>query len=165
MWMRKWRVLVIDAQDKEALNVSDLRIKKKKKKSREVSNFANVEIYNLNAETEARILKEGDRLIIEAGYEGYLETSADGEVREVQEKQYGKIFDGKIFVLTGTLPNLTREQAKELIENAGGKVIGSVSKKVNFVVVGDNAGAKLDKAINLNIQQLSEAELLKMLNV
>ena len=67
--------------------------------------------------------------------------------------------------MTGTLPNLTREQAKELIENAGGKVIGSVSKKVNFVVVGDNAGAKLDKAINLNIQQLSEAELLKMLNV
>ena len=86
-------------------------------------------------------------------------------VPEKSEFISNKIFDGKIFVLTGTLPNLTREQAKELIENAGGKVIGSVSKKVNFVVVGDNAGAKLDKAINLNIQQLSEAELLKMLNV
>ena len=107
LWMRKWRVLVIDAQDKEALNVSDLRIKFTVKKSREVSNFANVEIYNLNTETEARILKEGDRLIIEAGYEGYLETSADGEVREVQEKQYGKIFDGKIIYPTRRKENNT----------------------------------------------------------
>ncbi|MDY6148962.1 MAG: hypothetical protein SPI35_08110 [Porphyromonas sp.] len=94
--MRKWKILVVDAQDQEALNVTDLRVKFVVKKSREIKNFSTVEIYNLNAETEQKILKEGDRVIIEAGYEGYLNTAADGTVQEQQEKQYGKIFDGKI---------------------------------------------------------------------
>lgn len=103
LWMRKWKILVVDAQDKEALNVSDLHVKFTVKKSREVANYSTVEIYNLNAETEQKILQEGDRVIIEAGYEGYLTTAADGTVQEAkddkgntQEKQYGKIFDGKI---------------------------------------------------------------------
>ncbi len=70
---------------------------------------------------------------------------------------------GKVFVLTGTLPNLAREEAKERIEAAGGKVTGSVSKKTSYVVVGDEPGSKLDKARELGIPTLNEEGLLDML--
>ena len=70
---------------------------------------------------------------------------------------------GKTFVLTGTLPNLSREAAKELIEAAGGKVSGSVSKKTNYVVAGAEAGSKLDKAQELGITLLDEAALLALI--
>ena len=70
---------------------------------------------------------------------------------------------GKTFVLTGTLPNLSREAAKELIEAAGGKVSGSVSKKTDYVVAGAEAGSKLDKAQGLGIALLDEAGLLVLL--
>lgn len=72
-------------------------------------------------------------------------------------------FNGKTFVLTGTLPTLKRDEAKDLIQKAGGKVTNSVSAKTNFVVVGDDAGSKLQKAEELGITQLSEAEFLQML--
>jgi DNA ligase (NAD+) len=71
--------------------------------------------------------------------------------------------EGLTFVLTGTLPTLSREDAKERIEEAGGKVTGSVSKKTNYVVAGDDAGSKLDKARTLNIEVLDEAGLLELL--
>jgi DNA ligase (NAD+) len=64
---------------------------------------------------------------------------------------------GKTFVLTGTLPTLTRDQAKELLEAAGAKVAGSVSKKTDYVVAGDEAGSKLDKAQALGVPVLDEA--------
>jgi DNA ligase (NAD+) len=70
---------------------------------------------------------------------------------------------GKTFVLTGTLPTLSREEAKAQIEVAGGKVSGSVSKKTNFVVAGDEAGSKLEKANELGITVLDEAGLLELL--
>ena len=70
---------------------------------------------------------------------------------------------GKTFVLTGTMPNLKREEAAAKIEAAGGKVSGSVSKKTDFVVAGEEAGSKLDKANALGIKVIDEAELLKML--
>jgi len=73
------------------------------------------------------------------------------------------ILTGKTFVLTGTLPNLSREHAKELIESAGGKVSGSVSKKTDFVVAGAEAGSKLDKAQELGVAILDEAALVAML--
>ncbi len=70
---------------------------------------------------------------------------------------------GLTFVLTGTLPNLSREDARRLIESAGGKVAGSVSKKTNYVVAGDDAGSKLTKAQDLGIQVVTEAGLLDLI--
>lgn len=70
---------------------------------------------------------------------------------------------GKTFVITGTLPTLKRDEAKALIQQAGGKVTDSVSKKTDYVVVGEEAGSKLEKAQSLGISILSEAELLELL--
>jgi DNA ligase (NAD+) len=71
-------------------------------------------------------------------------------------------FAGKTFVLTGTLPNLKREEAAARIEARGGKVSGSVSKKTDYVVAGEEAGSKLDKAQKLGIKIVGEAEFLKL---
>ncbi|MCH9638813.1 MAG: NAD-dependent DNA ligase LigA [Betaproteobacteria bacterium] len=70
---------------------------------------------------------------------------------------------GKTFVLTGTLPTMSREDAKQEIENQGGKVTGSVSKKTDYVVVGDEPGSKYDKALNLGVTILDEAGLQALL--
>jgi len=70
---------------------------------------------------------------------------------------------GKTFVLTGTLPTLKRDAARDMIEAAGGKVAGSVSKKTDFVVAGEEAGSKLEKALELGVPVIDEAELLKLL--
>ena len=71
---------------------------------------------------------------------------------------------GKTFVITGTLPTLSRDEAKDLIEAAGGKVAGSVSKKTSFVVAGLEAGSKLDKARELGVAVLDEAGLKELLD-
>jgi DNA ligase (NAD+) len=71
-------------------------------------------------------------------------------------------FAGKTFVLTGTLPNLKRDEAAAKIESLGGKVSSSVSKKTDFVVAGEEAGSKLDKAQKLGVKIIDEAEFLKM---
>ena len=70
---------------------------------------------------------------------------------------------GKTFVVTGTLPTLKRDEVKDMIRKAGGKVTDSVSKKTNFLVVGEDAGSKLEKARSLNVAILSEAEFLELL--
>lgn len=81
---------------------------------------------------------------------------------QAEETAVGDRFAGKTFVLTGTLPTMTRSQASALIESLGGKVSGSVSKKTSYVVAGEEAGSKLDKAMKLNIPILTEEELLAL---
>jgi DNA ligase (NAD+) len=72
-------------------------------------------------------------------------------------------FAGKIVVLTGSLASMTRDDAKDRIEAAGGKVTGSVSKKTDYVVAGEEAGSKLDKARELGVAVVDEARFLQML--
>lgn len=74
-------------------------------------------------------------------------------------------FAGKTVVLTGTLEHLTRNEAKEKLEALGAKVTGSVSKSTDLVIAGESAGSKLDKAKQLNIEVIDEAEMLKRLGV
>src|SRR5262249_56579832 len=71
-------------------------------------------------------------------------------------------FSGKTFVLTGTLPTMSREQATAKIESLGGKVSGSVSKKTDFVLAGEEAGSKLEKAQKLGVKIIDEAEFQRM---
>ncbi|MDE3150097.1 MAG: NAD-dependent DNA ligase LigA, partial [Acidobacteriota bacterium] len=80
-----------------------------------------------------------------------------------EKKQRSAQLAGLTFVLTGTLPTLTREDAKQKIEAAGGKTAGSVSKKTSYVVAGEEAGSKLDKARELKISVIDEAGLLAMI--
>ncbi|NER25715.1 MAG: NAD-dependent DNA ligase LigA [Symploca sp. SIO1C2] len=72
---------------------------------------------------------------------------------------------GKSFVITGTLPTMKRDEAKELIQQVGGKVSNSISSKTDYLIVGENAGSKLEKAQKLGITQLSEKQLLELISV
>ena len=76
-----------------------------------------------------------------------------------EKKQRGTKLTGKTFVLTGTLPRFTRDEAKKMIEDAGGKVTGSVSKKTDYVVAGSDAGSKLDKARELGVAVIDEEQM------
>ena len=80
-----------------------------------------------------------------------------------QKVAASNVLEGQTFVLTGTLPTLTRDEATALIEANGGKVTGSVSKKTSYVLVGDSPGSKAEKARQLNIPTISEAELQAMI--
>ena len=77
-----------------------------------------------------------------------------------QQEATGSLFTGMTFVLTGTLPTLTRAQAEEMIRQNGGKAVGSVSKKTSVVLAGESAGSKLDKARSLGVRIMDEAEFL-----
>ena len=77
----------------------------------------------------------------------------------------GGPLEGLVFVLTGSLPTLSREDAKKMIEAAGGKVSGSVSKKTNYVVAGEDPGSKLAKARELGVQVVNEAQLLELIKI
>jgi len=88
---------------------------------------------------------------------------AAGVEMTAEKKQRSTQLEGLTFVLTGTLPTLSREEAKRRIEAAGGKTAGSVSKKTSYVVAGDEAGSKLDKAVALKLPVIDEAGLLALL--
>jgi len=93
---------------------------------------------------------------------GLLRAGVRGAVEARPEKS-GAVLQGLTFVLTGTLPSMTREEAGALIEAAGGKVSGSVSKKTDYVVAGDEAGSKLDKARALGVRVIDEDGLRRLL--
>jgi DNA ligase (NAD+) len=100
--------------------------------------------------------RPSNSVLVEKLKEAGVEMVAEKKVRTSQ-------LEGLTFVLTGTLPNLTRDEAKQRIEDAGGKVSGSVSKKTSYVVAGEEAGSKLEKAQELKVPILDEAGLLKLL--
>jgi DNA ligase (NAD+) len=81
------------------------------------------------------------------------------------KKQRGTKLAGKTFVLTGTLAHFTRDEAKKMIEDAGGKVTGSVSNKTDYVVAGADAGSKLDKAKELGVAVIDENEMTKVVDI
>ena len=83
-------------------------------------------------------------------------------VKEYESNLESNIFEGKTFVLTGTLPNLSREEAAEIIIKNGGKTSSSVSKKTSFVLAVDDAGSKFTKAMDLKVPVITEEEFLKM---
>ena len=82
--------------------------------------------------------------------------------RNGQPQTKSDVFAQKTFVLTGTLPSLTRAEAEEIIRQHGGSATGSVSKKTSYVLAGENAGSKLDKARSLGIPVIDEATFLQM---
>jgi DNA ligase (NAD+) len=85
-----------------------------------------------------------------------------GVVTTYEIEKADKIFEGMTFVLTGTLPNLSRDEASAIIERHGGKASSSVSSKTTYVVAGEKAGSKLTKAQNLGVAIIDEETLLKM---
>ncbi len=84
-------------------------------------------------------------------------------IQEQAKTESPKPLEGLIFVITGTLPNMSRDEAKQLIESNGGKTTGSVSKNTSYLLLGENPGSKLTKALELGIQTISEQELMNML--
>lgn len=88
--------------------------------------------------------------------------AAGVNMKSLKEKSDDQRFAGLTFVLTGTLPTLSRKEATEIIENLGGKASSSVSKKTSYVVAGEEAGSKLQKAIDLGIPVITQDDLLKM---
>jgi DNA ligase (NAD+) len=88
-----------------------------------------------------------------------------GLTLEGTKKQRGTQLEGKTFVLTGTMPRYSRDQAKKLIEDAGGRVSGSVSKKTDYVVAGEDAGSKLDKAKELGVSVIDEKKMEELLGL
>ena len=128
-------------------------------------------IMNANAEELEEVNEVGPRIA-----ESIVEFFADEHNRKLvsdlrkagltffgQKKQKGTKLAGKTFVLTGTLVRHTRDEAKKMIEDAGGRVSGSVSKKTDYVVAGSDAGSKLDKARELGVNVIGEEELERLL--
>ncbi|MDB9357718.1 helix-hairpin-helix domain-containing protein, partial [Nodularia spumigena CS-587/03] len=123
-------------------------------------------IYGIGAEIAQSVYQwfriDANHVLIERLKAEGLQLAANEETNTVDTANLK--LAGKTFVITGTLPSLSRDEAKALIQKAGGKVTNSVSKKTDYLLVGEDAGSKLDKAQALGITQLSEALLLQMLS-
>jgi DNA ligase (NAD+) len=129
-------------------------------------------IMNASAEELEEVNEVGPRIA-----ESIVEFFADGHNKKLvqdlkkagltftgQKKEKGTKLAGKTFVLTGTLTRRTRDEAKKMIEDAGGRVSGSVSKKTDYVVAGAEAGSKLDKARELGVAVIDEDEMEELLS-
>src|SRR5439155_1510434 len=101
----------------------------------------------------------GNKRLTERLRDAGVRTEAEKPARRAEDQK----FAGKVFVLTGTLPSMTRDEARSLIEASGGRVTSSVSKKTDFVLAGAEPGSKLDKANELGVKVIDEAEFKKML--
>ena len=134
---------IVAASDEELIAVPDLG---------EIS-IKHIRSY-FNDEANISLLKELKSLGLNLG---------SVENRQQQTTQTDENFSGKKFVLTGTLEKFTRNEAKELIETRGGKVSGSVSKNTDYVITGNSAGSKLQKAIELKIKILNEEDFKALL--
>jgi DNA ligase (NAD+) len=124
-------------------------------------------VYGIGSEIAQSVVQwfqvPANRLLIERLQAAGLQLVGQPSQTQSGQTQTAKTLLGKTFVITGTLPNLSRDEAKTLIQQAGGKVTGSVSAKTDYLVVGEEAGSKLKKAEELGITQLSEAQLLDLL--
>jgi DNA ligase (NAD+) len=135
----------------------------------ELDGFAEISARNLVEEIERSKERPFGIVLYALGLPGigYVNATAIaehfGSIDKLPERRVeGGPLEGKTFVLTGTLPNLTREEATQRIKRAGGKVTGSVSKKTDYVVAGDSPGSKLAKAEELGVEILDEPALIKL---
>ena len=129
----------------------------------------------MNADTEELLTTEEVGRVIAVSIRQYFDQPKNVEVvqrlksygvKTTQEKTVissNALFEGKSFVLTGTLPTYSRGEASALITGAGGKVVSSVSKNTDYVLCGDNPGSKYDKAVKLGVTIIDEDELVRML--
>ncbi len=129
--------------------------------SAEVSAIASV--YGIGSEIAQAVHQwfriPANQTLIERLQAAGLQFAAAATTQPTRENQ---ALAGKIFVITGTLPTLKRDEAKALIQQAGGKVTDSVSAKTNYLVAGENAGSKLEKAKTLGVSLLTESQLLEL---
>ncbi|MBD2500108.1 NAD-dependent DNA ligase LigA [Anabaena azotica] len=122
-------------------------------------------IYGIGAEIAQSVYQwfqiDANQTLIKRLQGAGLKFANTAEITDVNHANLKLV--GKTFVITGTLPTLKRDEAKALIQKAGGKVTDSVSKKTDYLVVGEDAGSKLEKAQALGVAQLTEAQLLDLL--
>jgi DNA ligase (NAD+) len=137
------------------------------------SHFGSIDAIRSSSASELEAVNEVGPRVAQAVVEFFAEPKnvdlvdrlrTCGLTLTAEKKLIGTTLAGLTFVITGTLPTLTRDQAKERIEAAGGKVSGSVSKKTNHLVAGEEAGSKLEKAEQLGVSILDEAALLALLS-
>ncbi len=134
--------------------------------------FGSLDALETAGEEELQEVNEVGPRIAESIVEFFKESANRKLVERLREsgltltgkkKQRGTKLAGKTFVITGTLANYSRDEAKKLLEDAGGKVTGSVSKKTDYLLAGDEAGSKLDKAKELGVPVIDEKEMEKLL--
>lgn len=125
-----------------------------------------------NASYEDLVLIDGIGEVVAESVQNYFKDFENKEILErlmthikiekIENKKGSSVLKGKIFVLTGTLPNISRDDAKKMIKESGGSVTSSVSKNTDYILLGDNPGSKYEEGQKLSIQMIDEEEFLKL---